>query len=282
MRVQFANIGGIRTRYASAGEGPPVLLLHGIGLSADCFIRNIEPLAERFSVYAVDLLGHGFTDAAPFKGLAPQVVMAEHIAALADELGLERYSVIGSSFGAHVAAHIYLKRPGRVARLGLVGSGSVFHSNQDQRDTLAGSLANGRKAMTDPTLESCRLRLEKIVFDPACIPPEVLWSQLIAYAYPDRLEAYEAAIRGTIECIDDPASRVLSRLEDIACPAWIVVGQDDIRASVESHLRGAQRMPDATVSLYERCGHLPFLEYPERFNSEAVSFLSANSKKKEK
>ena len=75
---------------------------------------------------------------------------------------------------------------------------------------------------------------------------------------------------------------MLSRLEDIACPAWIVVGQDDIRASMESHLRGAERMPYATVSLYERCGHLPFLEYPERFNSEAMSFLSANSKKKEK
>jgi len=129
--------------------------------------------------------------------------------------------------------------------------------------------------MSEPTLESCRQRLEKIVFDPACIPPELLWSQLISYAYPDRLASYEEAILGAIECMDDPASRVLPRLEDIGCPTQVVVGQNDIRANVEAHARGAARMPDAGVALYERCGHLPFLEYPERFNSEAGRFLSA-------
>lgn len=274
MKVQFANIGGVRTRYLYAGEGPPVLLLHGIGLSADCFVRNIVPLAEQFSVYAIDLIGHGFTDATSFRGIAPQIVMAEHIAAVADHIGLKPYSVIGSSFGAHVAAHMYLRRPRRVAKLSLVGSGSVFHSNADQRETLQGSLANGRSAMTEPTLESCRQRLAKIVFDAGCIPSELLWTQLTSYAYPDRLAAYEAAIRGAIDTMDDPASRVLSRLEEIACPTQVVVGQNDIRADWQAHVDGTAKMPNAHITLYEKCGHLPFLEYPERFNSEASRFLA--------
>ena len=68
MRVKFADIGGVRTRYLYAGDGPPLLLLHGVGMSADGFLRIIDPLASRFSVFAPDLLAHGFTDVADLSG----------------------------------------------------------------------------------------------------------------------------------------------------------------------------------------------------------------------
>ncbi|NYT43880.1 alpha/beta hydrolase [Alcaligenaceae bacterium] len=274
MRAAYADIGGIRTRYLYAGAGPAVFLLHGIGFSADCFIHNIDVLAKSFSVYAVDLLGHGFTDAPDYEGVVPQIAMARHIAALADQLGLASYSIVGSSFGAHVAAHVYLENVSCVDKLVLVGSGSVFHSGEEQRKTLIGSLANGKKAMIEASIDSCRKRLENIVFSPSCVPSELLWIQVTIYAEQDRVSTYEAAIKGSVQAMDAPGARVLGQLETIKCPSLVIVGRNDIRADWTSHVDGAARMPAAEVSIYESCGHFPFLEYPEIFNPQVARFLS--------
>jgi 2-hydroxy-6-oxonona-2,4-dienedioate hydrolase len=275
MQDNYVSVRGVRTRYLSAGRGAPLLLLHGIGLSADCFLENIDALGERHAVYAVDLLGHGFTDAVDFRGVAPQVVMAQHIAAFARELGLPPHSIIGSSFGAHVAAHAYLAASSTVTHLVLVGSGSIFHSSDEQKKTLAGSFANGSRAMKDPTIESCYERLSKIVIDPTCIPNELLVAQVASYQLPDRLAAYEAAINGSIATMDDSDARVLGRLEELACPTEVIVGRDDIRADWKVHVNESARIPNSQVKIYEQCGHLPFLEHADQFNRDVDVFLAS-------
>jgi 2-hydroxy-6-oxonona-2,4-dienedioate hydrolase len=275
VRVKFAEFGGVRTRYLHAGEGAPLLLLHGVGMSADCFMRNIDALAENQAVYAIDLIGHGFTDAADFGGVAPQVAMARHVVAMADGLGLKSYSIGGFSFGALVAGLMYFQQPQRVEKLILIGSGSAFHPSDEQRKTLTAAAENGVKAMRDPTLESCRVRARNIVHDPASIPEELLWLQLTSYALPDRLSAYAATIEGAIAHMDDPAARIFAQLEQIACPADVIVGRNDIRADWRWHEKGIARMPDARLTIYEQCGHMPFLEYADRFNAQAAEFLQS-------
>lgn len=274
MRVAYANIDGVRTRYVYAGQGPALLLLHGVGLSADCFLRNFEGLARNFAVYAPDLLGHGFSDAVQYESEAAQVTMARQIAKLADFLKLDRYAIAGSSFGALVAALTYFEQPTRVNALILVGSGSVFHPADEQKRTLRAAAENGSKAMENATLEECRVRVGNIVFDPTCVPPELVWIQLTSYAKADRLSAYMGAISSSIAHADDPGSRVFPRLEDIRCPTLIIVGRDDIRADWRWHERGAARMPNARMVIYEQCGHLPFLEYPDRFDADVSAFLN--------
>lgn len=276
LEARFLDIKGVRTRYLHCGSGKPLLLLHGVGLSADCFIRNLEELGSKHAVYAIDLLGHGFTDSVDYKGAAPQQVMARHVADFAEALSLPQYSVVGSSFGALVAGLVYFLDPARVERLVLVGSGSTFHTADDQRATLSASLANGSRAMTDPTLEKCRQRLAAIVFDPSVIPPEWMFLQLTSYALTDRLDAYRRTVSGSVAAMNDDTSRVLSRLEDILCPALVVVGDDDKRADRTAHVEGAKRLPRARIETYPRCGHFPFLEYPQRFNQEVLDFLAAH------
>ena len=63
MRASFIDVGGITTRYLHAGEdhGQALLLIHGGGVAADTWLRNIEPLGREFAVYAPDNIGHGFT-----------------------------------------------------------------------------------------------------------------------------------------------------------------------------------------------------------------------------
>jgi 2-hydroxy-6-oxonona-2,4-dienedioate hydrolase len=247
VRIKFADINGVQTRYLYAGDGPPLLLLHGVGMSADCFLRNIDPLASRFSVFVSDLLGLGFSDAADLSGGAAQIAM--------------------------VAALIYFERPEQVRKLVLVGTGSTFYPADEQKKMLRAATANGMTAMADPTLESCGARASNIVYDPSVIPAELIWIQLTVYALPDRLAAYMETIERCIVHLEDASTRVFDRLEQIACPTKVIVGRDDIRADWRWHEKGVARMPDASLTVYERCGHMPFLEHAEQFNSEVSSFV---------
>jgi pimeloyl-ACP methyl ester carboxylesterase len=72
VKIKFANVGGINTRYICEGEGPTLVLIHGIGHSADVFYRNIDALARDYFVIAPDLPGHGFTERMDLAGGAPQ------------------------------------------------------------------------------------------------------------------------------------------------------------------------------------------------------------------
>jgi pimeloyl-ACP methyl ester carboxylesterase len=271
MRVSFIDVDGIRTRYYHEGSGHPVLLIHGLGISAESWLRNIDVLGKHFGVYAPDLLGHGFTDPVDFKGEAPQPQIVGHLLKFTDRLALRQYSAVGSSFGALIAALMYFERPERMRKLVLVGSGSTFRPG-DQGLSMA-SYQNATFALTNPTLENCRKRLANICHDPASVPDEFVVAQLTAYALPTALEAYERTARGLMNVELSRPYRVVERLEQIALPTLIITGREDVRAALKDTVEGHRRMPNAELVIFDQCGHLPMIEYPGRFNETVRGFL---------
>lgn len=274
MRIRFLDIGGIKTRFLQSGEGPALFLLHGVGISGDIYLRNMAALGRQFSVYAPDMLGHGFTDAVDLKGGPPQPPTVAHLGALADALGIEKYSVAGSSYGALIAALMWFDRPTRVENLVLIGSGSVFHGAEEQQKTLRAAAANATQAMGDPTLDSCRKRLAAISYDPATVPEEMLPVQLTSYAQADRFPAYKATIAGLIDSAPSSEHRVYTRLEKLVARTLIICGREDVRADWKMHTEGRRRMPNARLSIFEKCGHLPMTEHPQMFNDLVGAFLT--------
>lgn len=273
MRIKLIDVDGVQTRYLHAGEGHPLILLHGVGVSGDTFLRNIDALGEHFAVYAPDMLGHGFTDSLDYGGGPPQPHIVEHLGKFADKLGLERYSIAGSSFGALIAALMYFDRPKRVDGLVLIGTGSTFHPPEEQAETLKAVFANASKALGDPTLESCRLRMANILHDPAAVPEEMLLVQLTSYALPDRFETYKATLKGMADSVASDEHRVYTRLDKIDLPCLVITGRQDIRSSVQFTERGCEVMPDAELHIFEDCNHMPYLEYPEKFNELVTAFV---------
>lgn len=277
MRAAFVDVDGIRTRYLYEGSGPPLILLHGVGVSGDTFYRNIDALAAHFTVCAPDMLGHGFTDSVDYKGGPPQPHIVRHLTRMAELLGYQTYSVGGSSFGALIAALMYFERPEKVKQLLLIGSGSVFHPAEEQSKTLQAAFDNASKAMQAPTLASCRQRLANICHSPQSVAEEVLLVQLTSYGLPDRFAAYQATIQGMITALnsDDPQQyRVQHRLEEIAVPTLILTGREDIRARVDLHEEGAKRIPNAELVIFDQCNHLPYMEHPERFNEAVIRSMA--------
>ncbi|MCE2481870.1 MAG: alpha/beta fold hydrolase [Alphaproteobacteria bacterium] len=161
MRASFIDVGGITTRYLHAGEdhGQALLLIHGGGVAADTWLCNIEPLGQEFAVYAPDNIGHGFTDAIELGSDLPQPHTTRHLVDFLDTLGIDRFSVAGSSYGALIAGLIYFEVPERVEKLILVGSSSVFDCDEKYGMALQGAYDNAAKTMGIPDLADCRRRM---------------------------------------------------------------------------------------------------------------------------
>ena len=108
--------GKYRTRIIEAGEGEPLLLLHGTGGHAENYARNIAPLAKRFHVIALDFLWHGRSQV---EGFDPEVIPAlvDQVRDVMDLLGLERAHIEGQSLGGWVAMRFALAHPSRVRKL---------------------------------------------------------------------------------------------------------------------------------------------------------------------
>jgi pimeloyl-ACP methyl ester carboxylesterase len=274
VKIKFADVGGINTRFICEGEGPPLVLIHGIGHSADVFYRNIDALARDYFVIAPDLPGHGFTERMDLAGGAPQPLFVRQLELLLDELGIGTYSVLGSSFGGLLACLMALSRPARVSNLIVVGSGGAFHAADEQRRTLQKVLINASGAMSEPTIASCRSRLASICHDPNAVAEEILLTQLTSYSLGDRFEAFKAAVMGYLDSLDSEDCRVYGRLEAIKSRTMIITGKQDSRASVESHVQAKERISGAELVLLDGCGHLPYMEHAETFNRIVLEFLS--------
>jgi pimeloyl-ACP methyl ester carboxylesterase len=71
----------------------------------------------------------------------------------------------------------------------------------------------------------------------------------------------------------DRSTRAAWRLDEIDVPSWVITGREDVRADWRAHAAGVERMKNARLAVYDKCGHLPFLEHASRFNADLLAFL---------
>ena len=276
MRMRYIDVNGINTRYICEGEAneKKLLLIHGGGVSADTWCCNIDEFSAKYAVYAPDLLGHGMTDFIDLGDDIRQPHTMNHLYAFIDAIGLKKYVVGGSSYGALISGLLYFERPEQVEKIIMTGSSSSFDTEEDWKKAMEGSFQNASKAIGDATLETCRKRLGNICYDPTVVPEGIILAQLTHYARPGMLDFYTRANRNRVNATKSMvAYRIEERLEKIEAPTVVFTGRNDVRVSVEKTVAGVKRMPNAELIIYEECGHLPYIEHPERFNREVVEFI---------
>jgi 2-hydroxy-6-oxonona-2,4-dienedioate hydrolase len=275
MRATIETIAGVPTRYLHHGSGDyGVLMLHGVGVSADSFLWNLQGLGGGVCAVAPDLLGYGMSGEGDYKDGAPQEGIVEHLAALVDHLGLNRVTIIGSSFGSNIGCHLFWRLRSRVDGLVLVGCGPALNGPDALSTMYDQSFANGIAAMKDPTLEVCRRRMNNLVFDPKSVPEALLMLQLSLYAIPGAADRYERRMCGIKGREALRRFDVTGRMGELTVPTLIVWGRQDVRGNLDEAERHAAALPQGRLITYENCGHLPYLEYPELFNSHVRDFLA--------
>ena len=114
-------------------------------------MRNIDALAEHCSVYALDLIGHGFSDAIDMADAVPQEVQLQHLFGWIHQLELDRYTLAGSSFGGMISALAYFARPDQIDKLVLIGA-PVFDTPAELEKAARDAQAINRKPSPHPRL----------------------------------------------------------------------------------------------------------------------------------
>lgn len=275
MRVYFADIGGVRSRFYSHGVGSRgVLMLHGVGVSADSFLWNIEALGVDRRAIAPDLLGYGLTGEGSYREGPPHDGIIEHLVGLLDHLGLEQVTIIGSSFGSTIACLLALRIAERLERLVLVGCGPALNDPEFLHEMYKKSFENGIAAMSDPTLDRCRKRMANLVYDPTSVPAALPILQLTLYAVPEASDRYRRRIVGIMSPEALRMYDVTARLKEIKAPTLVVWGHQDTRGELEQAKRHFRSLPNGQMIVFEECGHLPYLEKPEEFNAIVLKFIA--------
>ena len=277
MKVGFVDVAGINTRILYEGDesNPPLVLLHGYGGTGDLWIRNIDVLADEFFVVAPDMIGCGFTDKPSFEGKPPQRPAVEHLCGLVEALGLEGLAIGGSSYGALIAALVFLAIPARVEKLIINGSGSAFNTDSELIAALERVHGIFKPLVSAPSLAGIRGVMEKQCYDPKSVPDEILPVTLTAFSLPGFAQVWEEGILGLMDLDKTANYRILHRLEALTVPTLVPWGLDDVGASYDSAVEAVARMPNATMVAFEQCGHKPMFEHEHKYNQLLREFLKS-------
>ena len=119
-RGQYAEVNGIKMYYETLGEGPPLLMLHGVTVSSECWSWQLDPFARHFQVIVPDSRGHGrSTDSdQPFS----YAVMASDVIELLKHLQIQSADLCGWSDGGIIGLHLAIHHPGVIKKQILVGA----------------------------------------------------------------------------------------------------------------------------------------------------------------
>lgn len=273
MRSNIENVNGIPTRFLHHGEGDlDVLMLHGVGVSADSWLWNLQAFDSGTRCIAPDLLGFGMTGEGDYREGAPQDGIVDHLEALTDHLRMKRILLVGSSFGSNIACHLLWRLGARVQGMILVGCGPALNTVNTLSTVYEQSFANGIAAMHNPTLEVCTRRMKNLVYDLSTVPEALLLLQLTLYALPGAADRYERRIRGIKDVDALKRFDVTGRMSEIKVPTRVVWGRHDKRGDLDQTNACVAKLPNGRIDIWEDCGHLPYLEQPQRFNATVCSF----------
>jgi len=267
------DVKGTTTGYLTAGTGPPLLLLHGVGTSAREWSWVMPGLARNHLVYAVDLPGYDGSVKPP--DYAPTFT-ASFISAFLDAVGVERAAVIGNSFGGLTALHLALSEPGRLLALVLADSAGLGRAVNPALAALTPPGGGDLVKILDKTpLGAYQRALSRalLLFSrPWHIPPRWLKDQYQLAQIPNFMEATLESIRSAVSVVGQ-REVFLDQLPNLRMPTLIVWGTED-RVIPPWHAGAAvPRLDKGTLKYIPNCGHLPHVEQPKRFVAIVDEFL---------
>ncbi|MFC9659305.1 alpha/beta fold hydrolase [Nocardia sp. NPDC127606] len=263
-------------RYHEAGEGPPLLLLHGSGPGVTGwrnFRGNLAVFAQRFRCLVLEFPGFGVSD--DFGG-HPMVTALDAVVRFVDALGLDSVDIIGNSMGGGVALNYAIAHPERVGKLVTIGGIG--------RNLFSPGPGEGIKLLQEFTEEPTRERLiqwlHSMVYDPAMVTEELIeerWTQATDPATLDSARrmyskaAFAMMVRA-MEASDAPPPWAM--LHKVAAPTLITWGRDDRVSPLDMALIPMRTIPRAELHVFPHCGHWAMIERKDEFESAVLAFLT--------
>ena len=266
---RFAEIKGVRMRYFVGGNGPPLVLVHGLGGAASNWTELAPLLARSRRLLVPDLPGHGGSSAlAGVSGLEP---FADRVAAVAEREEMLPAPVVGHSLGGVVVLRLALRRPDAVQALVLASGAGLSIGNVRGRQLLSifTAVRPGRVAARYRSLVSRSAVLRRLVFgfvsvaDPVALTDAAVEGFLAGQLLHTDVDAAWQALRR-----DDPREE----LEAVRCPVLVLWGADDAQLPLDDAFEYTRRL-HARLRVIPGCGHLLIGERPEPCRDAIEAFL---------
>jgi pimeloyl-ACP methyl ester carboxylesterase len=259
-------------RYHEAGEGAPLLMLHGSGPGVTGwrnFRGNLPVFAEWFRCLVLEFPGFGVSEPTDRH---PMVAAPEAVTRFLDGLGLDRVDVIGNSMGGIVAAQAAVAQPDRVRRLVTIGGvgRNLFSPGPSEGIRLLVEFTE------DPTRERLVQWLSSMVHDPALVTEELIEERWRQATDPATLASarrmYGRAMLAARPPGDTPPYWAM--LHKIKARTLMTWGRDDRVSPLDMAIVPMRTIPHAELHVFPDCGHWVMIEQKDAWESAVLAFLT--------
>ena len=264
------ELDGSKINYVEIGEGRPILFVHGLSGCWQNWLENLPHFGRAQRSIAIDLPGFGSSPMPPWEIDMP--AYGRLVNDFCERLGLEDVVLVGHSMGGFIAVETVTEFPRRFERLALVSAAGILNTwNPEERATVTAyawkrfgpTVADrGRWIVSHP--RSRELALAPFFRYPNRLGAELMLEQVEGGA---RCPAFGSALKALIR------RDIRERLTRIEMPALVVWGLSDRVIPVAAAISYHRRIPQSRLEIFERTGHLPQLERPDRFNAVLDEWL---------
>ncbi|OLL31096.1 acetoin dehydrogenase dihydrolipoyllysine-residue acetyltransferase subunit [Burkholderia sp. SRS-W-2-2016] len=258
----YADVGGIRVRYARRGpdQGTPVLFIHGFGGDLNNWLFNLDAIAAKHPVIALDLPAHGQSQAA-LPGASVDA-LADFVRGFLEAAHVNGpVHVVGHSMGGAIAMQMALSTPAQVASLALV-SPAGFDSEINSGYTDGFVQAQSRRELKPV--------LEQLFADPELVSRQMI-DDLLKFKRMDGIEPLLAELAGTLFRDGRQSAILADRLAGVDKPVLVLWGKDD---RVIPSAQAAKAPAGAQVILFDATGHMAMLEKASEVNAALLRHLA--------
>jgi pimeloyl-ACP methyl ester carboxylesterase len=268
---KFVDLGGRQTHYVEQGEGEPVILLHGFFFDSYLWSRNIDALARKFKVYALDLWGYGYSTREPLDYGYP--LYSGQLLQFMDALGIAQASLVGQSMGGGTAIQFSVDHRERVEKLVLVSSAGM--PNPMPRIAKLFNLPHVGEFFMGLNTDAIRRKgLGDIFIHDKGLITDDFFEQATR---PQKIrKSLEVGLAITRKDFFDKLGDQVGRLAQLDVPTLIVWGREDkgtplLRCGQEMHrvLKGSR------LEVLDDAGHVPNFEKADPFNRLVLDFLGS-------
>ncbi|MSP21837.1 MAG: 2-succinyl-6-hydroxy-2,4-cyclohexadiene-1-carboxylate synthase [Dehalococcoidia bacterium] len=263
------DVDGLMLNVERWGSGPPVVLLHGFTGSAGGWADLAGALAPEFEAIAIDIVGHGQSDAPEDVERYSMRRVVDDLAAVLKALGHERATWLGYSMGGRTALQVAVHWPDVVSALILEGGTPGLATSEERTARVAADEVLAQKILSEGVEAFVDFWQEVALFASQKRLPQQRRDRVRAGRLRNRAIGLANSLRGMGTGAQED---VRDRLDGERAPSFLITGGLDTKfTNIAREM--AERLPNATIAVIDDAGHAAHVERPEEFSSLVLDFL---------
>jgi 2-hydroxy-6-oxonona-2,4-dienedioate hydrolase len=261
VQESFVEIDGNKIRYLESGDSKKILvLIHGLGASAERWSNVIPKFAKHYHVIVPDLIGFGYSDK-PIVDYTPDF-FSTFLGKFFEVLGLKCPYVIGSSLGGQIAAEYTSAHPNNIKKLILVSPAGAMKQSTPALDAYI-------MAALYPNEQSAKNAFEMMESSGNAVDDGIVNGFIERMQLPNAKLAFMSTVLGLKN------SQVITpRLHMINCPTLVIWGSKDPVIPIQHAEHFVSYISNCQFYTMDGCGHTPYVQEPDKFSSVVLDFLS--------